>query len=85
MESMEKYIRSLDSLGRIELPRKMLKDNLFEDGALFNIKAMPEGILLVPAEGSCALCGGSDYLIDTGQGYICRACIKEAEKKIADN
>ncbi len=71
-------------MGRIAIPGEMLRGNLFEDGALFYIRTVPEGILLVPAEGLCALCGGSEELVETREGLICRACIKDAAKKMSD-
>lgn len=85
IERMKKYIRSLDSLGRIELPREMLRNNLFEEGTLFHISTIAEGVLLIPVEGSCALCGGNDNLIKAQDGFICRSCINEAAIKSADN
>lgn len=82
---MGKYLRSLDALGRISIPSEILRENLFEDGTLFYIKAVPEGILLVPSEGLCALCGKDENLIETAGAFICRTCIKEAVDNITDN
>ena len=71
---MKSYLRNLDPLGRISIPKEILSANLIEDDTLFLVKAVPEGILLVPAEGVCVLCGEAEDLLETGADFICRSC-----------
>lgn len=76
---MKKYQRSLDPLGRIAIPKEILNANFIEDGALFNIKAVPDGILLTPVDGTCTLCGGLNGLIKDSS--VCKACLVELAQK----
>jgi bifunctional DNA-binding transcriptional regulator/antitoxin component of YhaV-PrlF toxin-antitoxin module len=79
MKQMKKYLRNLYALGRIAIPKEILQANLIDPEALFYIKTIPEGILLVPADGSCALCGGVEALLKTDLGFLCRKCLELAK------
>ena len=73
---MKIYLRTLDASGCVSIPKEILRANLIEPEALLHIKVIAEGILISPAEGSCALCGEVENLIEAGNGFVCKSCLE---------
>jgi len=68
-------IRKLDKLGRITLPKDFRKKlNISEDDYI-EITLTRDVITLKKSNRSCIFCGGSEWLIEYNNKYLCESCI----------
>ena len=64
--------RNIDSLGRIVLPKSMLKDMGINNRTLMQIDRIDDKIVISPAQECCKWCRSQENLI---KGFpVCRNC-----------
>jgi len=74
---MKKYVRNMDALGRVAIPKEIIKVNHFDENTLFAVKAVAEGILLIPSDDCCQICGGPENSIQCE--FICVDCAEKTK------
>lgn len=74
MAKIRKFARNIDPLGRITLPKEILRNSNVPDGALFLIDVVDGKIVLTLAEAACFKCGISENLMIIDGAAVCRDC-----------
>lgn len=74
-------VRSMDSVGRIVVPKEMRKALGINDGDDVEILYLNNSVVLKKHEISCKICGSSKNLIRYRDAYICRRCISELAER----
>ncbi len=77
------FIRRIDQLGRIVLPKPMRKKYHFEEGDSVNISIEDEAIVIRKTETGCVFCGNNDGTLSIFRGRaVCKNCMQAlADKK----
>lgn len=74
--------REVDPLGRIVIPVEIRELLNLPKGAAVSIHVEEDRIILKRNDPCCGCCGGvGKELINAANGYICRNCLIEANKK----
>lgn len=74
------FVRHIDELGRLVLPKEMRESLGLGAGSQVVILPQDEGILLRPFQPGCSLCGGlpsGGVFPTTAGGLVCRSCAAE--------
>jgi transcriptional pleiotropic regulator of transition state genes len=75
--------RRVDQLGRIVLPAELRRSLGIEAGDVLDFHAESNRLVLRKVQTSCALCGGTDELIEFHEKLICGNCISELRNEPA--
>ena len=67
--------RRLDALGRVVLPADLRKVLGLKSGDLLAIEAQGDQIVLRKAWEHCALCDGTDGLVEYRDKQVCKLCV----------
>jgi transcriptional pleiotropic regulator of transition state genes len=70
-------VRKVDNLGRIVVPREIIKGFMFEERQPLEIYVEDDKIILKKFEVSCLMCGSKDNLFDIRGKKLCKDCISE--------
>lgn len=70
-------IRSLDSLGRLVIPKELRSSLGIREGSEVEIFAEDERIILRKFDPSCTFCGMTEELMEFRGKLICRDCLEQ--------
>lgn len=73
--------RSIDSLGRIVLPKEMRNTLQFNENQVVNIKLFENYIQIEKSKSTCCFCGSDENLENYKGSTICIECLKEIIEK----
>ncbi|MEG1150444.1 MAG: AbrB/MazE/SpoVT family DNA-binding domain-containing protein [Bacilli bacterium] len=73
--------RSIDSLGRIVLPKEMRNTLQFNENQVVNIKLFENYIQIEKSKSTCCFCGSTENLDNYKGSPICMKCLKEIIEK----
>lgn len=81
---MRSYVvsKSIDELGRIEIPAELRKALKIDVGAMLNISKDGETILLNKFKDQCVICGRENFLYDFRNKKLCKYCIEMIKEMI---
>jgi AbrB family transcriptional regulator, transcriptional pleiotropic regulator of transition state genes len=69
-------IRRIDQLGRVVVPVELRRALGLRQGDLVETRLENGRVVMVKVEPECAVCGGSDDLIDMHEKHVCDGCIR---------
>ena len=69
--------RKLDELGRVVIPKEIRKNLTIPEGTPLIISVEGNKIILEKSQGTCAICGTSENVVDVNGKPVCRKCINE--------
>lgn len=71
-------VRKIDELGRVVLPKELLRTLNISPGDPMEIYTEGKQIVLQKYERGCLCCGGMDDLYELSNGMlVCKKCLKE--------
>ena len=78
---MQKVIvtRKIDQLGRVCIPKKIMKDIGFKTGELVTIETIGDEVIIGRVGKHCSICGKQSEL-KVNDKYICNECISYIKK-----
>lgn len=77
------FVRRIDDLGRVVIPKEIRRINGINEGDPLEIYTEHDGqIVLKKYEAGCTLCGSTDDLIDLKDKRICKSCADKINKII---
>jgi len=68
-------VRLVDKLGRLVIPATLRRVYELEPGALAEVMALPEGVLLRQHRPGCVFCGSQDIAVDFQDRHVCQECL----------
>ncbi len=71
---MKHFSRRLDPLGRVVIPKEILRANDIVPGDAISIAVRGDSIVLQPVAQSCSYCGTREDLLRDGTTSVCLAC-----------
>ena len=74
------YIRKVDDLGRIVIPKEVRKNLKISENDVLEIFSDSSSIIIKKQNISCILCGSKRNLIVFNEKNICKNCIKKLEE-----
>ena len=77
-------ITKLDTLGRISLPKKVVRDLKIERNSAMDISIEGDTIRLEKYFPQCTLCGNTENIKQFKGRNICAECIEEASAKFLE-
>lgn len=72
--------RKLDDLGRVVIPKEIRRNLTIHEGTPLLIHVEGNRIVLEKSQGTCALCGSSEGIVDVGGKSVCHKCINEIKQ-----
>lgn len=69
-------IKEIDFAGRIIIPAEMRKILNIKTNDQLHIATDGNRLIIEKKQNSCALCGGTEELVKTGEKYICEQCYR---------
>lgn len=81
---MPGLIRSLDDLGRLNIPVEIRRSFNMEPGDQIEIETVSGGILLTPVKSSCVFCGSIKDIINIDGLGVCRSCAAIINAKLIE-
>ena len=71
-----------DPVGRILIPSKVRKVMCLKANDQLHIATDGDRLIIEKKQDTCALCGGTEALVKTGEKYICEQCYRKLFKSI---
>jgi len=81
---MKEFVRRIDDLGRIVIPKEMRRGLGITEGDPMNIEAVPGGVLVSPVNASCVICGSTKDLLTIDGVGVCRNCAEHLKTKLEE-
>lgn len=75
-------IKEIDFAGRIVIPADMRRLLKIKTNDQLHIATDGDRLIIEKKQDTCALCGGTEALIKTGEKYICEQCHRKLFKSI---
>lgn len=69
--------RKLDELGRVVIPKEIRRNLTIPEGTPLMIYVEGNKIILEKSQGTCAICGSTDSVVDVNGKSVCRKCIND--------
>ena len=74
------FVRKVDDLGRIVIPKEIRKKLKIEDNSPLEIFSDAFSITIKKINHCCTICGSKDKLIDFNDKFICSKCVNSIKK-----
>ncbi len=74
------FIRRVDDLGRIVIPKEIRKKLKIADNSPLEIFSDSSTITIKKPQHACAFCGSTTKLLEISEKYICSKCINKINK-----
>lgn len=73
--------RKLDRLGRVVIPKQLLRKHKINPEDILEVSEGVNGtIVIVPKRTICAICGDTENLIQVRDQFLCTECLSAVQK-----
>jgi len=73
--------RRIDHLGRIVVPVELRRSLGINDGDALEIAANGDELVLRKVAPGCAICGGTEKLVQMHDKHLCTDCVREIQRE----
>lgn len=81
MRTSTGIVRSIDTLGRLVVPKEMRRHLQINDGDLLEISLEGNRICIEKYEKSCLLCSSTENLLEFNGKLICNDCLQQIKAR----